>query len=100
MLRLSIHRGTHIHPPRRVFSRETLQKVGNLIEKHHEANPSATPSRLKNVAIEDLIAQFHLESAIGLTKEDERELWESLQVISTPQAFTSLLRSDRGRHSL
>jgi len=95
MSRLCIHQGTHVHPPWTIFSRESLDKMETILGKHHSVDPSATPSRLKNVAIGELISQFHLDSAIGLSDKDEADLWESLQVISTPQKFTSLLRSVR-----
>jgi hypothetical protein len=75
--------------------RNSLQQAAGLLEKHLTANPSATPSRLKNVAIGDLLAQVNKESAAGLTDKNLDKMWETLQVIATPCKFTSLLRSVR-----
>jgi hypothetical protein len=73
--------------------RNSLQQAASLLEKHLMANPSATPSRLKNVAIGDLLGQVNKESAAGLIEENLNKMWKTLQVVATPCKFTSLLRS-------
>ena len=95
MSRLAVHQGSHVHPPRNVFLRKSIETAEEVLEKHHNANPSATPSRLRNVSIGDILAQINNYSATGLTQEDKEEIWEALQVISTPSKFMSLLRSVR-----
>jgi hypothetical protein len=82
MSRLAVHQGIHIHPERKVFSRKSLEKVKGLLERHHSANPTPTPSRLKNGTIADVIAEFRKESAAGLNKDKEKEIWETLQIVS------------------
>jgi hypothetical protein len=74
MSRLAIHQGTHTHPKRKVFSLKSFDKVKELLTKHHSSNPTATPSRLKNISIGDILSQVQKGSANGLTKEDEKEL--------------------------
>jgi hypothetical protein len=93
MSRLAVHQGIHIHPERKVFSRKSLEKVKGLLERHHSANPTPTPSRLKNGTIADVIAEFRKESAAGLNKDKEKEIWETLQIVSTLSKFMSLLQS-------
>jgi hypothetical protein len=66
-----------------------------LLGKHHSANPTATLSRLKNILIGDLLVQVQKDSVIGLTHDQENELWEMLKVLSTPSKFMSLLRGVR-----
>jgi hypothetical protein len=93
MLRLAIHQGTHIHLESKFLSRKALQEAQELLGKHHSANPTATPSRLKNILIGDLLAQVQSKSAIGLTEDQENKLWEMLKGRSTSAKFMSLLRS-------
>lgn len=93
--RCCIHMSEHNHPPRIVFSRESLERVTELLDTQVRANPSATPCLLRNNTIRDLMAQVDPESAIGLGEDQQTELWESLKVISNPSAFTSVLRSVR-----
>jgi hypothetical protein len=93
MSRLAVHQGIHVHPERKVFSRKSLEKVERDLEKHHSANPTATPSRLKNVTVREVIAEFQKESAAGLNEDEEKEIWETLQVVSTLSKFMSLLQS-------
>jgi hypothetical protein len=95
MSRLAIHQGMHIHPERKVFCRESFNKVKEVLGKHHSANPTATSSRLKNISIGDILFQVQEGSADGLTKEDEKELWDTMGVIATPSKFMSLLQTVR-----
>jgi hypothetical protein len=73
--------------------RASLEKAKAALQFHHSANPSAPPSRLKNVTIGDLVAQLRKESTGSLSDDDENEIWETIQVIATPSKFMSLLRS-------
>jgi hypothetical protein len=93
MSRLAVHMEIHVHPEHQVFSRKSLEKVKRVLEKHHSANPTATPSRLKNMTIGEVIAEFRKESAACLNEDKEKEIWETLQVVSTPSKFMSLLGS-------
>jgi hypothetical protein len=95
MSRLALHLGIHLHLERKVFSLKALKRVERVLEKNHTANPTATPSRLKNVTIGDVIGKFRKESAAGLNEDKEKEIWETLQVVSTPAKFMSLLQSVR-----
>jgi hypothetical protein len=72
--RLAIHQGMHNHPDRKVFSRESFDKVKEVLAKHHSSNPTATPSRLKNIFFGEIFFQVHEGSVNGLTEEDEKEL--------------------------
>lgn len=93
MSRLAIHMGTHEHLSRKISSRESVKKVADLVGKEVAANPGATPGRIKNVASGKLIRFLHPDTAENLSEEEEKEIWDSLQVISTPAKFAQVLRS-------
>jgi hypothetical protein len=48
---------------------------------------------LKNITIGELIAEIQKESAAGLNEDEEKDIWETLQVVFTPSKFMSLLQS-------
>lgn len=95
MSRLAIHMGTHSHPPRKMFSRESVRVASSILRTHFGTNPTATPSRLKFVSVGSLLALLHAESVEDLSEEEVADIWESMKVLSTPQIFISLLRSVR-----
>jgi hypothetical protein len=45
------------------------------------------------VTIGDVIAKSRKESAAGLNEDEEKEIWDTLQVVSILSKFLSLLRS-------
>src|SRR5450759_3416372 len=56
MSRLYLNQDEHVHLPRWAFSWEMFEKMGALLKKHCNANPSAMPSQIRTVAILDLIS--------------------------------------------
>jgi hypothetical protein len=47
------------------------------------------------MTIGEVMAEFRKESAAGLNEDKEKEIWKTLQVVSTPSKFMSLLQSVR-----
>src|SRR5450759_4434240 len=96
MSRLAIHMGTHSHACRKVFARDVVNKVTELIEKHHSIDPGVSPARLKNLTSGILLSELiDPDSIVDIGSEEEREVWESLKVVASPQKFAALLRSVR-----
>jgi hypothetical protein len=55
MSRLAVHIGSHNHPPRESFSRESVKRASDIVQKHVFMNPSMTPSRVRSFATKDLL---------------------------------------------
>ena len=72
-----------------------MLEAEDVLRRHHTANPSALPSLLKTVTIRDVVKAFTTESSNSLSEDEQAEIWETLQVLSTPSRFMSLLRSIR-----
>lgn len=94
MSRLAIHMGVHNHPSRKTWSRVAEKMVHSMIKKQHEANPSATPSGIKNVVTGSMVKTL-CESVEDIYAIEESKIWESLMLVSTPQKFVSLFQSVR-----
>ncbi|CAM6104164.1 unnamed protein product [Calypogeia fissa] len=93
MSHLAVHVGIHDHRPRKIFSRQAQKKVSEIVHEKFRAVPQASPSRLRNVSASEILKLLHPDSIKSLRDDEEKELWESLKLISTPAKFATLLKS-------
>lgn len=93
MSRLGIHMGTHtsaVWSSRSRFARRTVERI---VSDVHLAIPVSTPSRVCNIVLGNLVSMLRPELASALLKEEERELWESMKVVSTVEKFEAIFHT-------